>query len=179
MQRINMRLAALALACASGSFVPEAHATSSVAPLKVEELTQRASDVLIGRVTDFSSRAEGNKIFTYVTVRVTGVWKDGGHAKQGTVTVRLLGGTSSGLRMRVIGAPCFGRDEEVVLFLTPNGDRALSVISLAEGKFRVVRDRSGDRVERDLSGIEFSQTNPVKAPERLKDLEELVRKNAK
>lgn len=180
MQRIRMRLVALALACAAGSYVPDiAEATSAVAPLKIEELTKRASDIVLGRVTDFRSVAEGNQIFTYVSVSVTEVWKDGGHARQGSLTVRLLGGTAAGLRMRVVGAPCFARDEEVVLFLHQGDKENLGVISLAEGKFHVVRERTGARVQRDLSGIEFAQTNPIKFPESLKELETLVRDAAR
>jgi hypothetical protein len=177
-----MRLVALALACAAGTYTPKtAEATSAVAPTKLEELTQRASDVVLGRVTEFHSSAEGNQIFTYVTLRVTEVWKDGGHAKQGSVTIRLLGGTASGLRMRVIGAPCFARDEEVVLFLHQDDKtQNLSVLSLAEGKFSVLREsKGGDRVQRDLSGIEFSQTTPIKFPESLKELESIVRDAAR
>jgi hypothetical protein len=82
--------------------------------------------------------------------------------------------------MRVIGAPCFARDEEVVLFVHHDDKtQELHVLSLAEGKFTVLRDRKGDRVQRDLSGIEFSQTTPVKFPESLKELETVVRDAAR
>lgn len=175
MQRTIMRFWALALGFVVAGLAPTALATSALAPLKIEELTEHASDVVVGRVAGFSSVAEGNQIFTYVEIALGQVWKGKGRDRAGRLTFRMLGGEAQGLRMRVIGAPCFHRDEEVVLFLTRDGSGALSVASLAEGKFSVVRDQSGAHVVRDLSGIEFSDNNQVDFPKTLDELERAVR----
>jgi hypothetical protein len=175
MQRTSIRFWAVTLCFLVAGLASSAMATSSFAPLKIEELTERSSDIVVGRVAGFQSVAEGNQIFTYVEIRIDNVWKGKGQDKGGRLIVRMLGGVASGLRMRVIGAPCFRRDEEVALFLTKDGSGALSVASLAEGKFSIVRDRTSATVVRDLSGIEFSQNTSVEIPKTLDELERAVR----
>jgi hypothetical protein len=79
----------------------------------------------------------GVEIWTITSFEVIEAWK--GSAAP-VIRTRLLGGRTRELTSYVAGVPRFRAGEEVVLFLIPLRDGEYSVLSWAQGTFRVHRD---------------------------------------
>lgn len=151
-----------------------AMATSALAPLSIDELTDLSDLVIEGRVVSIESSRENDRIFTYIEVEV-------GERLKGlsgrSATLKLYGGVYENTRTRVVGAPCMSTGEEVMLFLKANGTGTFDVVNLAEGKFEIVRDPTGPaRVQRDLSDIAYTfPGDPASFPTDLEQLRVAVR----
>jgi len=170
--------ATIGLLIAGLAGAPGALATTAVAPLTVGELTSRSDLAIHGTVESISSYREAQGIYTEIEVRIQDTLK--GRAVSENVVLKLYGGTYEGVRTRVVGAPCLGTQEEVVLFLKANGPDTYDVVSLAEGKFSVVRDGSASpSVERELGGISYIDKTPPAVPETLETLKAAVRASAR
>jgi len=140
-----------------------ANATTAVARLSLDELTERSDLVVHGTVESIRFEFVPEKgPFTRIEIALDEVLA--GNATGETVTVRMYGGEHDGKHTRMDGAPCLGFGEEVVLFLAANGPDTFNVVNLAEGKFAVDRSTGSAEIpERDLSGIVYldSETEPV------------------
>jgi hypothetical protein len=140
-------------------------AATTMSPLDLAGLTQRAESVVAGKVTETRSRwtSDHEAIYTEVTIVVDRVLS--GAVKVGErVTVRREGGTVDGIGMKVYGAPSFKKDEDVVVFLERRG-QARYVVGMSQGKLQLYTDKAGvRRLRRDLSEVAF--TGPAPARER-------------
>ena len=123
--------------------------------LSVDELTAASATVVVGKVTDIRSTwSDPRHLVTVATVSVSEVLKG-----DATTEVRVVvpGGIDANrkfpIAMTYPGAPQFGSNEDVFLFLTNEADLAgaLSVAGFSEGKYSIVRDETGASfVSRDL-----------------------------
>jgi hypothetical protein len=129
-------------------------AASTVVAMSLEQMSERAESIFLGRVT--GTRADWNgertRIYTYVTLEVDRYLKGGSESR--VATVRLLGGRVGPYLAMVPGAPRFDTGEEVLLFCAGGGARIPSVVGMSLGKFTIVTDASGEKiVKRDISGL--------------------------
>jgi hypothetical protein len=108
--------------------------------METSELTEKAAQIVIGRVMDMKSvwNEDRNYIFTYVTVDVDGYIKGTG---ENTVTVKIPGGAIGDIRLRVSDIPEFSDGEKVVLFLTDKYPDHSNLLGLYQGKYTIVDDR--------------------------------------
>lgn len=148
---------------------------TTMVPLDLKQLTERADRVVLARVESATSRwtEAHDAIFTEVTLRVERSYK--GPLKAGdTFVVRREGGAVDGIGQRVFGAPHFAAGEEVVVFVEPRGG-ADWVVGMAQGKLRVTRLPDGSRqvAAPDISGIHFVPGTPVPRFKRVRPLVEL------
>lgn len=160
-----------------------ASATTMLA-LSVDELTQRADMVVVGRViaTEPRESEDGKRISTLVTLQVEESWK-GRPAQE--VRILALGGTLDGISQVVMGAARFAEGEEVVVFLRSlRGPEPLTeVVGMAQGKLAVERNAEGIQVAvPSLQGLELVQPGgrevrpaPVSGPIPVRELQERVR----
>ncbi len=149
-----------------------AHATTMV-PLDVRALTQRADRVVLGTVekTQAAWTADHDAIYTEVTIRVARSYK-GALAPGDALVVRHEGGIVGGVGMRVYGAAGFTVGEEVVVFAETRGGGSY-VVGMAQGKLRVTTTADGRRtVATDTRGLKFLTPPDPNAP-RTRPLEEL------
>ena len=129
-------------------------AASTVVAMTLEQMSERAESIFLGRVTGTRAdwNAERTRIYTYVTLEVDRYLKGGSDSK--VATVRLLGGRVGPYLAMVPGTPPFDRGEEVLLFCAGGGARIPTVLGLSLGKFTIVADASGEKiVKRDISGL--------------------------
>lgn len=129
-------------------------AASTVVAMSLEQMSERAETIFVGRVT--GTRADWNgertRIYTYVTLEVDRYLKGGSGSK--VATVRLLGGRVGPYLAMVPGTPRFDAGEEVLLFCAGSGGRIPTVVGLSLGKFTIATDASGEKVvKRDISGL--------------------------
>jgi hypothetical protein len=153
---------------------------STVLPLTVDDLTDRADRVFHGICLD----ARGEKHDGRIVTRARFVVREGlKGAVTDTLDLLLPGGVAEGVRTTISGMPAFAAGQEVVLFLTEE-DRIGRVwpVGLAQGGFRVNRDGRSARVRRDLDAVDFGAAGrPAAPPARemlLDDLLDQVRRNA-
>lgn len=156
------------------SMATPAGATTMI-PLDVRALTERADRVVLGNVEAAEARwtDDHSAIYTDVRVRVTTSYK--GELKVGdVVVVRREGGTVSGIGMRVFGAASFTVGEEVVVFVERRG-AASYVVGMAQGKLHVTTLKDGRKqvAAPDLSGIAFVPGRLVPPIARVRGLDEL------
>lgn len=147
--------ALLVLLVAGVSFVgPAAAPAGTVRAMSLEEMTDGADQIFVGRVvgtrTEWS--ADRTRIYTYVTFEVDRFLKGGGDAR--TATIRLLGGRVGPYLSIVPGSPRFGGGEEVLLFSVGTAPSVPTVLGLSLGKFTLTKDASGETfVKRDISTL--------------------------
>ena len=129
-------------------------AASTVVAMTLEQMSERAETIFLGRVTGTCAdwNAERTRIYTYVTLEVDRYLKGGSDSK--VTTVRLLGGRVGPYLAMVPGTPRFDMGEEVLLFCAGGGARIPTVLGMSLGKFTIVADASGEKiVKRDISGL--------------------------
>jgi hypothetical protein len=129
-------------------------AASTVVAMTLDQMSERAETIFLGRVTGMRAdwNAERTRIYTYVTLDVDRYLKGGSGSP--VTTVRLLGGRVGPYLAMVPGSPRFDPGEEVLLFCAGGGARIPTVLGLSLGKFTVVADASGEKiVKRDISGL--------------------------
>jgi len=129
-------------------------AASTVVAMTLEQMSERAESIFLGRVTGTRAdwNAERTRIYTYVTLEVDRYLKGGSDSK--VATVRLLGGRVGPYLAMVPGTPRFDMGEEVLLFCAGSGARVPTVLGMSLGKFTIVADASGEKiVKRDISGL--------------------------
>ncbi len=154
------------LACSAAS-------ATTVIKMDVGRLSAEADVVALGRVEATSSRWEGGRIITDVTLRVVVPIKGQPSAEE-TVVVRRLGGEVGELRQVVAGATDFAKGEQVLIFLdeveTPQAHH-LAVMGMAQGKWTLA-EGSGGRLfgVRDLSELSLAEVE-----ERADGTREVVR----
>ena len=127
---------------------------ATVVAMSLEQMTERADAIYLGRVTGARAdwNAERTRIYTYVTLEVDRYLKGGSGAR--SETVRLLGGRVGPYLAMVPGTPRFDVGEEVLLFASGRGARIPTVLGLSLGKFTVVSDAAGEKVvQRDISSL--------------------------
>jgi hypothetical protein len=129
-------------------------APSTVVAMSLEQMTDHAHSIFIGRVAGVRAdwNAERTRIYTYVTLSVERYLKGGSGSKM--ETVRLLGGQVGSYRAVVPGTPVFEVGEDVLLFLAGAGARIPTVLGLSLGKFTIVTEAGGERIlKRDVSSL--------------------------
>lgn len=139
-------IGALVLAIA----VPEASATI-IQQLTIEEMTDRADAIVLGRHLESESMWVGRMLVTRVTVAVSELLKG---ETQPMVTVEILGGVDRNrkvpIAMTVPGAPRIHSGERVILFLSriaaPAGAGEYEIVGFSQGKLSVVEDAQGRQV---------------------------------
>lgn len=133
------RLAA-ALAVAALAAATAAHATV-VVPMSDPDLVRNSGLVLEGRVDGVRSEwnADRTQIHTVAEIVVGEFLK--GEPADGTITLRLLGGTVGEITQAVVDGPTFRQDEMVILMLRPDFRQTLFPITgFYEGKLAIAID---------------------------------------
>ncbi len=129
-------------------------AGSTVVAMSLEQMSDRAQTIFLGRVTGTRAdwNAERTRIYTYVTLDVSRYLKGGGDSR--VETVRVLGGQVGPYLASVPGSPQFAVGEEVLLFCAGGGARIPTVLGLSLGKFTIATDATGEKiVKRDISSL--------------------------
>ena len=108
--------------------------------LTTEEMSQKATLIVRGRVTRCAGDVRGPVIYTACTVAVTERWK--GQAGS-TVQVWIPGGTARGLVQTFTGTPKFTNGDEYVLFLWSGRSGINQVIGLSQGVFDLTPNATG------------------------------------
>ena len=104
--------------------------------LSLEEMIQKSTAIVRGRVIGLRTVARGPVIYTLHQVQVAEQWK-GPAVSQ--IEVAVPGGAMNGLRQTFSGAPNLREDAEYVLFLWTGRNGLTQVIGLSQGKFELLK----------------------------------------
>lgn len=143
-------LFAATLVAASFTVVPEASATLIEAGT-IEELAQRADDVVSGEVVSLTPYIEDGRVFTSVMVET-----DDGEM----VEIRAYGGRTERLATRVAGAEGYYVGERVIVLAQQMDDGVRLSLGMAFTKFEIVERPDGVFAVRDFDAAELVQTDP-------------------
>jgi hypothetical protein len=102
-----------------------------------ERLASVSTLVVRARCVGSAVQVRGGEIWTITSFEVRETWKGGAPA---VIRTRLLGGRTAQLTSQVAGVPRFRAGEEVVMFLAPIRGGEYSIVSWAQGTFRIHRD---------------------------------------
>ena len=145
------------------SLAPRSLQATTMIPLSVETLSQRAELVLRGTVESKSclKDPEGN-IITKIGFKVAEVWK--GQLATNYFIIIYGGGTVDGLTTVVSGQADYQIGEEVVAYLRLNERGEGFSIGLAQGKFHVWQDeQTGEKFAHNLFHGKPKQEEPPAA----------------
>jgi hypothetical protein len=136
------------VACLLGLALAGPAGAASVRPLALDEIIDTAAVAFQGTCTGNRTEREAatNLVVTYTTFAVTDVLKG---TVQGTHVIKQIGGNmpAGELSYRVVGVPTFAVGEDYVVLLAGVSAAGFSSpIGLAQGKFTVQQDASGQRV---------------------------------
>ena len=129
--------------------VASASWATTLARLTDDELIERSSLIVIGQCTEARSAWVGRRLVTLATIAVHEVLKGEPHTQ---ITVVIPGGIDTQREFPVAavvaGAPQISPTEEVVLFLTRTQGEpdSYAITGLAQGKFSVVQDATGQQM---------------------------------
>lgn len=151
----------LALAAGQGT-------SATLEKLSVEEMAQKSTLIVRGRVTGCAGELKQSVIYTSCTVAVSERWKGQSGAQ---VRFVIPGGRASGLVQTFTGTPKMNDGGEYVLFLWAGRSGVNQVIGMSQGVFDLQKDAKGQLVvtrsatsERmvDKTGAEV-QDEPIRA----------------
>jgi hypothetical protein len=108
--------------------------------LELDEMIQKSTGIVRGRVADTGARLHGSVIYTHYRVQVLENWKG---AEAVELDVVIPGGIANGLRQVFPGAPRLEAGKEYVLFLWTGASGLTNIIGLSQGVFDVHRDIAG------------------------------------
>lgn len=120
---------------------------TSVAPMDLRALSQRADAVVVARCTGVSTAVDAltHRPGTFAIFAVDEVVK--GSAVASEVRVAIPGGAVGGRSLTVAGAPSFAEGRGAVLFLTaPRADGARGVMGFDQGSYEIENRTSGPAV---------------------------------
>jgi len=102
--------------------------------LTVEQMAEKSTLIVRGRVTGCTGESQGSMIFTRCTATVSETWKGSGSPNVSFLTP---GGTFRGLVQTFVGTPSMNSGEEYVLFLWAGRSRRYQIIGLSQGVFDI------------------------------------------
>lgn len=150
---------------------------TTVVPLSLDQMVERADVVFVGEVVDrqsvWSETRDGRGIVTHVTFNVLRVLK----GQLGLRTELTFQGGRIGQETEEIdGMPAFRIGDRDVLFVSPNKNAVSPLVGFWQGRFRVVRDAAtGESLVRTFDGNPVMNGLGAKRPAALGDFEALVR----
>jgi hypothetical protein len=169
---VNYLLVMLSLLICNSAF-----ATTVTIP-KDEDLIIGARAIIRGRVLAVGSALDGERIYTYTTIRVQEVLK--GQINERRIVIKEEGGRVGTLGSIIWGSPQFVPNENVLLYLTSRTDGSLHVHQMFLGKFTISEDPltrqsivARSPIDENVS-VMNSQTNLSEATERLELTEYLA-----
>ncbi len=136
-------LGALLLTVAGAS----AARATTVAPMDLRALTERADAVVVARCTAVTSALDTltHRPGTFATFAIDEVMKGGGLTSE--VRVAVPGGVVAGRALAIAGAPSFAAGRAAVLFLTaPRADGTRGVMGFDQGSFEIENGATGPAV---------------------------------
>ena len=135
----RMRRISLLLLCLAPWLAPLQGAT--LERLSLDDVIQKSSDIVRARVLGSRADFRGSMIYTHWSLQVSERLKG---ADQSTIEVLVPGGSASGFRQEVPGAPRLVPGREYLLFLWTSKTGSLYITGWGQGVFNLSKNAGGD-----------------------------------
>lgn len=112
--------------------------------LSVDEMIQKSTSIVRGRVIDVSTVQRGNLIYTVYRLSIVERLK--GVSTASTTDVYVPGGAINGYRQTFAGSPVLGTGSDYVVFIWTSPRGINQLIGLGQGIFEVKASASGESV---------------------------------
>jgi hypothetical protein len=120
--------------------------------LSLDEMTQKSTAIVRGRVGNCTAGFRGSVIYTHCTITVTERWKG---APAPTVDVSLPGGTARGFIQTFAGTPELKAGQEHIFFLWTGKSGITQIMGLSQGVFDLKTDTKGNTLVQRLASQEL------------------------
>ena len=130
--------AVLALALVASGFA------TTLERLSVDEMIQKSTSIVRGRIIDVSMVQRGNLIYTVYRLSIVERLK--GVSTASTTDVYVPGGALNGYRQTFAGSPVLGAGSEYVVFIWTSPRGINQLIGLGQGAFEVKASATGESV---------------------------------
>jgi len=110
--------------------------------VKVEtpELVASSTNIVTGKVLAVTSHYTANHKSVYTTIDIAVQSELAGSTNSSEIVIRQAGGVMPDLGIAIEDTPVFHQGEDVVLFLTGNGDGTYRVADMRQGKYTIAND---------------------------------------
>ena len=142
---VLMKSLARPVACLALVLAASVVGGATLEQLTVEEMSQKATAIVRGRVSRCAGETRGSVIYTRCTVSVSERWKGQTPSEAEFV---VPGGAARGLVQTFTGTPKFASGGEYVLFLWAGRSGVLQIIGLSQGKFDMSVNKTGEATVR-------------------------------
>ena len=109
--------------------------------LTFDELTDKATDIIYGRVLGSTVQVSGDSIYTHYNVQTQDRWKG---TNRFVMDVVLPGGEAGGMRQRFAGVPTLEIGKNYVMFLWTSSAGKTHLLGLTQGLFDVTESQAGE-----------------------------------
>jgi hypothetical protein len=109
--------------------------------LSLDDMIQRSTAIVRGRVTGAYSAFRGSLIYTHYRVQISERWKGGA---QSGIEVSVPGGVSGGLRQSYAGVPRLSEGKEYVFFLWTGQTGVTEIIGYTQGLFELPKKNAAN-----------------------------------
>src|SRR5262249_9263656 len=159
-------------------------AATTVEKLTLDDLVQKSGRIIVGKCVSRHSHWNDRNTLILTTARFA-VSEPIKGSSDTFVDVVTVGGTLDGITQTVSGMPVFEPEDQALLFLEPSKNGYWQPLGLAQGKFRILRNKQTgeEEVFNSLSGLDLydpanrslsQQEKPARAP--LKQVLEKIRR---
>ena len=116
---------------------------TTVSRASFDDLVQKSTSIVRGRVTGSYSASRGSSIYTYHKIQVLERWKGLAAAQ---VEVQVPGGTFQGQQQNFAGTPQLTEGAEYVFFLWTGPSGATHLLGLSQGVLDVTTNAAGESI---------------------------------
>lgn len=109
--------------------------------LTLDQMTDKATDIIYGRVLGSKIEMSGESIYTHYSVQTRDRWKG---TNQLVMDVVLPGGETGGLRQSFAGVPALQTGKDYVMFLWTGRSGRTQLLGLTQGLFDVSETEAGE-----------------------------------
>ena len=139
-QREMIRISLLVWALAA---IAQPSQATTLSRASFDDLVQKSTSIVRGRVTGSYSATRGSSIYTYHKIQVLDRWKGLASAQ---VEVQVPGGTFNGQQQNIAGTPQLTEGAEYVFFLWTGPSGATHLLGLSQGVLDVTTNAAGEAI---------------------------------
>ena len=139
-QREMIRISLLVWALAA---IAQPSQATTLSRASFDDLVQKSTSIVRGRVTGSYSATRGSSIYTYHKIQVLDRWKGLASAQ---VEVQVPGGTFNGQQQNIAGTPQLAEGAEYVFFLWTGPSGTTHLLGLSQGVLDVTTNAAGEAI---------------------------------
>ena len=137
---------------------PATLAATTLERLSMNDLSDQSTVVVVGKVLNGGGELKDGAVYTHYQLSVSDVWKGSAGSQ---LDVYVPGGTASGFRQLVPGAPVLTVGSEYVVFLWVGRSGRAQIMGLSQGLFAIAADSASTAKYAERPGVKEMMVDPL------------------